>query len=117
MSEGICVAGALDPVGDLGGTPLLVDATLPPPTDNEEPGCPRALGGFAGVPRFVDRLTISFPWTIKLSFDFLRSRVSISNAFHVTTYEWNRNGGNVPSPPISKSKTSPIFTFITPRNP
>lgn len=27
---------------------------------------------------FVERLTISFPWTTRLSFDFLRSRVRIS---------------------------------------
>lgn len=33
---------------------------------------------FAGACILVDRLTISFPWTTRLSVDFLRSRVSIS---------------------------------------
>ena len=70
--------GPAEPAGDLGGIPLDVDAILPPPTDNEEPGCPTVFGCVAGGPRLVDRLTISLPCTIKLSLDFLRSRVSIS---------------------------------------
>jgi len=32
----------------------------------------------AGSERFVDKFMMSFPWTTKLSVDFLRSRVSIS---------------------------------------
>ena len=71
--------GPAEPAGDLGGIPLDVDAMLPPPTDNDEPGCPSVLGCATGGPRFVDMLTMSFPCTIRLSLDFLRSRVSISN--------------------------------------
>lgn len=64
-------------VGDRGGKPFdddgaltieLLDGTRLPDR------CGRAMG----FPRLVDRLMISFPCTIKLSFDFLRSRVSIS---------------------------------------
>lgn len=33
-----------------------------------------------GAVRFVERLRMSFPWTTMLSFDFFRSRVSISVA-------------------------------------
>lgn len=32
----------------------------------------------AGSERFVDKFMINFPWTTRLSVDFLRSRVSIS---------------------------------------
>ncbi len=73
--------GPTEGTGDLGGIPLLADATLPPPTESEEARWPAAIGGLAGAPIDVDRLTISFPCTMRLSLDFLRSLVSIS-AWH-----------------------------------
>lgn len=59
-------------VGDLGGWPL-VEAALPPIV---VPLIDGADG--AGLDKLVERLMISLPWTIRLSLDFLRSRVSIS---------------------------------------
>ncbi len=60
-------------IGDLGGTPFDVEG---PAVDGPET---EADGLLTGLERFVERLTMSFPWTMRLSFDFLRSRVSISN--------------------------------------
>lgn len=39
-----------------------------------------------GCVKFVERLKISLPWTTILSFDFLRSRVSISDVTHVISH-------------------------------
>lgn len=68
--------------------------------------------------RLVDRLRISLPWTIMLSLDFLRSRVSISGRVSGVnpslTVSWR---GNAPSPPASKSMADPILTLMTPRKP
>ena len=36
-----------------------------------------------GADKFVERLMISFPCTTRLSLDFLRSRVSISEDFEI----------------------------------
>ena len=47
----------------------------------EVEGAREALGPgrFSGARRLVDKLKMSLPWTTKLSFDFFRSRVSISS--------------------------------------
>ena len=100
-------------VGDLGGAPF-VEAALPPMV---VPLIDGAAG--AGLDRLVERLMINLPWTIRLSLDFLRSRVSISIS-HISMHcpgLVSQRSCEIPSAPISRSMTDPIRTLITPRNP
>jgi hypothetical protein len=55
----------------------------------DEFGPGRAPGPPLAVVRFVERLIMSFPCTTRLSFDFFRSRVSIS----VTCVSWRQANG------------------------
>jgi hypothetical protein len=68
-----------------------------------------------GAVRLVERLRMSLPWTTMLSFDFLRSRVSISEGLLADDVDWHASG--LPSPPASRSITDPMRTLMTPRKP
>ena len=84
-----------------------------------------ALAGFEGARLFrggasklVDRLIMSFPWTTRLSVDFLRSRVSISVILRVSrTHESCMGLDHSRSWGEEKSTTSPTRTLMTPKNP
>jgi hypothetical protein len=92
--------------------PLLVD--IVEAGGLEAVFCPELIA----CARFVDRLTMSFPWTTRLSLDFFKSLVSISASFTLSANRHVSRGlGEVPSPPMSKSITSPTRTLITPKNP
>ena len=101
-----------------GGTPLVEDAALGPAGRLL---CDDAPAWLMGVVRLVERLRINFPWTTILSFDFLRSRVSISvgkvgiSISQFDKYTSGNEGDDLPSPPASRSMTLPILTLTTPR--
>jgi hypothetical protein len=88
--------------------------------DDDVGGC----GARVGAARLVERLTISFPCTTRLSVDFLRSRVSIWSVRRWFSVSWNARaagGGEqwrfIPSASGINSIASPIRTLMTPRNP
>ena len=80
-SEEPLSAAATDATGDLGDKPLVDDTALLLRIESEEPGWPSTFDEVVGGPRLVDRFTISFPFTMRLSLDFFKSLVSISKTY------------------------------------
>lgn len=106
------MVGPTDVDGD--GTKALFEAEL---IDGRVVAC--CPGCTIGAPRFVERFMMSFPCTTRLSFDFFRSRVSISIEIYSQSFDRATftRVSEVPSPPTSRSMTDPIRTLMTPKKP
>ena len=132
--EPAAVVGAFATVEDDAtlAEPVEGDAALAPEVEaaEEEPFCPARMGAKV----LVDTWMMSLPWTVRLSFDFLSSRVRVSAQWmctggcHFSRSPFGRGPhhgllapapsiNDAPSPPRSRSRTCETLTLMTPRKP
>lgn len=98
----------------------MVDSFMPISAKAEVTPCTCEGPGLEmGWLTLVDKYMMSLPCTTRLSFDFLRSNVSISVCVRCGLIEWRLCDHDrcLPWPPSSRSRTSLTLTLTTPRKP